>query len=291
MADPRNKVLFPSGFQELFSAWKENPYAVICAGGTDFIRNQNRHVPVFPKRVISLDKMEELHKINRSERYLEIGAMAKLNQIIQMGKIVPEALTRCLECIAGPQLRNLATIGGNICTSTRRNDASAPLIALDSHFELRTAQSTRWISASQFSSLPGPPALAPHELLTRIRVPLEPWTFTWYQKFRGGSGSESGGSVLFIIRNQKNILTNIRVVYSGKIILRDKNSETMLAGKLLPLGRRETKAFVDSWKTYLSVFEGNEDSVFPAGNGSSSPELMKNQLLNFIESTLTRISD
>ncbi|MDR0496984.1 MAG: FAD binding domain-containing protein [Treponema sp.] len=291
MADSRSTVLFPIGFQELFSAWKDHPDTIICAGGTELIRNQGRRVPIFPERIISLDKIEELYKISRTERFLEIGAMVKLNQILYLGKIVPEALTQTIECIAGPQLRNLATIGGNLCTPTRRHDCSAPLIALDSQFELRTAQSTRWISASQFSSLPGPPAIASHEILTRIRVPLEPWTFTWYRKFRCAGSNEPGGGVLFIIRNQKNILTSIRVVYSGKIILRDKNSETMLAGKHLPLDRRDTKVFVDYWKNYLSVFEGIEDSVFPTGNKSSTPELMKTQLLNFIESTLMRISD
>ena len=291
MAAHNSRVYYPAGFQELFSTWNSLKEAEICAGGTWKMRSQGSRTPILPENIISLDKIAELAKISRTERYLEIGAMARLSQIINLGKIVPDALTRSLENIASPQIRSIATIGGNICTSTRKNDASAPLIALDSHFELRTAQSTRWISASQFSSLPGPPALAPHELLTRIRVPLDPWTFTRYRKFRSGGSAESGGGVLFIIRNQKDILTSIRVVYSGKIILRDKNSETMLAGKHLPLGRRETKAFVDSWKAYLSMYDGNEASVFPEEAGNSSPELMKNQLLNFIEATLMRLSE
>ena len=288
---PLSQVFYPSSFQELFSAWGRFPDAVLYAGGTEYVRNQSRRIPILPQNIISLHKLEELCKISRTERYIEIGAMARLSQIIQHGKVVPEALTKCLECIAGPQLRNLATIGGNICNSSRRLDGAAPLIALDAQYELRTAQSTRWVSASRFSSLPGPPALASQEILTRIRIPLEPWNFTCYRKFYTVGSNEPGAGILFIMRNQKNILTNIRVVYSGKAILREKTSETMLAGKRLPLDRKDAAAFVDSWRTYLSVLEGAESYIFLGYNGSLHPELAKIQILNFVETTITRISE
>ena len=291
MSSNKGQIFFPSGFQELFSVWKNSPKAALCAGGVELAKNQGRRILRFPLDLISLDRMEELYRISRTERYLEIGAMVKLNQLIHLGRIVPEALRHCLQCIGGPQLRNLATIGGNICNPARRLDASVPLIALDAQFELRSLQSTRWISASQFLSLPGPPALAQQELLSRIRIPLDPWNFTWYNKFRNSGCIEPGGGILFIIRNQKNILSNIRVVYSGKTILREKNSETMLVGKRLPLDIKETRTFIDNWKSYLSVFEGNEDSIFLDGDGIANPELQKSQILNFIKTTLMRISD
>ena len=286
-----SQVYFPSGFQELFSTWNRLNDAVLCAGGNEQIRYQGRRIPVLPKNIISLDRLTELCKISRTERYLEIGAMVKLNQIVHLGKIVPEALIRCLECIAGPALRNMATIGGNICNPSRRLDCSGPMIALDAQYELRTVQSTRWISASRFSSLPGPPVLGKQELLTRVRVPLEPWTFTRYHKFKTHGGNKPGGGILFILRNQKRTLTDIRVVYSGQIILREKNSETMLAGKHLPLDRKYASAFVDSWRNYLSILSGIENSIFPEEAGNFEPELVKTQILNFIETTIMRISE
>ena len=286
-----NNLFFPSTFQEFFSTWSQYNNAVLYAGGSQIIRKQGKRFPTLPDNIISLEKMHELQKINRSERHLEIGAMVKLNQIINLGKIVPEALNLCLQNIAGPQLRSLATIGGNLCNQHRRLDACIPMIALDAQYELRTALTTRWISASRFSSLPGPPILAPQEILTRIRVPLDPWDFIWYRKLSIPGSSEPGGGILFIMRNQKNILTDIRVVYSGKAVLREKNCETMLAGKHLPLGYKETKAFIDGWKTYLSVIEGIESSIFPGNAEQISSELIKTQILGFIETTIMRISD
>ncbi|MDR1802264.1 MAG: FAD binding domain-containing protein [Treponema sp.] len=291
MADSTNQVFTPGSFQELFSTWNRFDKASLFAGGVEIIREQGKIVPVFPGDVISLHKMEELGKIRRTERYLEIGAMVKLSQIANLGKIVPEALRDCISHIADPQLRNLATIGGNICNPSRRLDASAPMIILDAQYELRTAQSARWISASRFSSLPGPPVLAPQEILTRVRVPLEPWTYTWYRKFNTSDSNRPGGLIILIMRIQKNVLSNIRVIYSDRIILRDKNSETMLAGKHLPLERKDTKVFVDRWKTYMSAFQGIENSVFSGTGVNFNPELIKTQILNFIESTLMYISD
>jgi CO/xanthine dehydrogenase FAD-binding subunit len=295
MADSLCQVFSPGSFQELFSVWNRLNDAELYAGGVEISRrriyNKGKRMPLFPRNIIYLGNMEELHKIRRSERYLEIGAMVKLNQIIHLGKIVPDALNHCIKYTAGPQLRNIATIGGNLCNPTRRLDCSAAMIALDAQYELRTAQSSRWIAAARFSSLPGPPVLAAQELLTRIRVPLEPWTFTWYRKLNTLGSNEPGGVILLIIRIQKNILTDIRVIYSGQIILRDKNSETMLTGKDLPLEMKETRAFVERWKTYLTAFGGIEKSVFPGEGVHFNPDLVKAQILNFIESTLMDISD
>ncbi|MDR2101558.1 MAG: FAD binding domain-containing protein [Treponema sp.] len=276
---PLNQVFSPGNFQELFSAWSRFPGAVPFAGGTDLIRRQGKRVLTLPRNILSLDKLEELHRITRTERYLEIGAAVKISEIIYLGKIVPEILTRCLEGIAGPQLRNLATIGGNICCAARRFDASAPMMALDAHYELRSASSSRWISASRFASLPGPLAVNPQELLTRIRVPLEQWDYSLYKKFSGtDENGETGGLVVFIIRIQKNILTDLRIVYAGDRVLRDKNTETLLIGKQLPLDRKDAMNFTDHWRTYLSALDAPED-------------LIRAKLLNFIESGIMGLQD
>ena len=290
MADPFNQTFFPASFQELFGIWNRFPDAKIFAGGIEHLRNQNGRVPVLPEHIISLQRLEEMGRISRTEKYLEIGAMVKLNQILQLGRIVPEVLIKCLESIAGPQVRNMASIGGNLCNFSRKLDCSAPMIALDAQYELRTAKSSRWISASRFSSLPGPPELARNEILARIRIPLNPWTFTRYFKFRNTGNNEPGGNILFIMQNQKNILTHIRVVYCGQMVLRERNSEIMLEGKHLPLDRKNIAAFIDKWKTYLSVFEGNENSIFAGTDENSYPELEKAQILNFIENTLMSVS-
>jgi CO/xanthine dehydrogenase FAD-binding subunit len=164
------------------------------------------------------------------------------------------------------------------------------MTALDAHYELRTAQTTRWILASRFASLPGPPALAPQELLTRIRVPLEQWNYSLYRKFNPKGANESGSVIVFILRNQKNLLTDLRVVYSGNILLQDRNSESLLIGKRLPLGRKEAQAFIENWKRYLQAMESTAESA-AGGLSMRQIALLKVQIINFIESAVMEIAD
>jgi CO/xanthine dehydrogenase FAD-binding subunit len=280
MAAPHNQVFFPATLPELFTAWGRFPDAVPFAGGTGLIKEQeSRYLLTLPSNILALDRLDELHRITRTERYLEIGAMVKLNEIIHLGKIVPRCFTQALRGIAGPEVRNLATIGGNLCHAARRLDAAAPLIALDARYELRTALASRWISASRFSSLPGPLVMNPQELLTRIRIPLEPWNYAKYQKFRDDGGENgSRGSMVFIARLEKDILTDLRVVFAGESVLRDKNSEAVLSGKRLPLDRRDLNHFIELWRTCLSAVE--------------TPDLMtRGKMLNFIESCGMELTD
>jgi CO/xanthine dehydrogenase FAD-binding subunit len=279
MAGVHNQVFFPGSLAELFAAWSRFPDAVPFAGGTELIRHQSDRIMTLPANIISLDKLEELRRITRTERYIEIGAMVPLNGIINLGKIIPPALTKSLMDIASPQVRNLATLGGNICNPLRREDAAAPMIALDARYELRTAAAARWISAARFSFIPGPPALNPQELLTRVRIPLEQWNYTRYKKFKDRSyDDESEGSVVFIARIQKNLLSDIRVVFAGETVLRDKNSEAFLTGKQLPLGRKEAAHFIELWETYLSAM-------------ASPGEMMRAKILNFIELGILGLAD
>jgi CO/xanthine dehydrogenase FAD-binding subunit len=276
MAGQHNQVFFPGSLGELFSAWTRFPGAVPFAGGTEIIRNQGSSSLSFPETILALSEIEELARMSRTERYLEIGAMVKLRDIIRLGKIVPEALTRALEGIAGPQLRGLATIGGNICSPGRRPDCTAPLIALDAVYELRGAQSSRWISAARFSASGGP---APgQELLTRIRIPLDHWDFCDYRKFGDRDSGGGGGVLIFIMKNRKNILSDARAVFAGDCILRNQESEASLAGKQLPLSYREAQDFSARWRETLS--------------GADKPcPLFRQEILNYIESLIYNLAD
>ncbi|MDR2718983.1 MAG: FAD binding domain-containing protein [Treponema sp.] len=276
MADQLNLVFFPSSYSELFSAWSRYPIAVPYAGGTALIREQGRPILELPSIILSLEKLEEMSRISRSERYLEIGAMAKLSQIIDLGKIVPAALRHCLENIAGPQLRNMATIGGSLCFRGGRLDSAAALTALDAQCELRGAQSSRWISASRFFAEPGLSALKPQELLTRIRIPLDSWDYSAYKKFTGQAGRSK--VVIFLAKTQKNVLSDIRIVYKTGTLWRNKDSESILAGKQLPLNHRIAADFIKNWETFASGLH-NVD------------ELSRKELINFIEININNLSD
>ncbi|MDR0760291.1 MAG: FAD binding domain-containing protein [Treponema sp.] len=280
MDGAHNQVFLPSNIQELFTTWNRFPTAVPVAGGASFARRQDsRCTLTLPADILSLDGLNELQRITRTERYIEMGAMVRLNDIINLGKIIPPVFTQALKRIAGPELRNLATIGGNICHPVLRLNATAPLVALDARYELRTSLTARWISAARFSSFSGPLAFNPQELLTRIRIPLEQWNYSLFKRFADTyPESETGGALVFIARIQKNILTDLRVVFAGETVIRDKNSEAVLSGKHLPLDRRDISHFIELWRAFLS--------------GIDTPSLMvKARMLNFVEDAVMELAD
>lgn len=275
--DVHSEVFFPASFNELFSAWNSFPDAVLYAGGTDLTGRQGKNYIELPPVIISLDKFDDLRRITRTEKYLEIGAMVKLNRLIQLGKTVPEILCRCLEEIAGVQLRNIATIGGNICCSNRFLDTAAPLTALDAQFELRCAASSRWVSASRFYDPEGGTALGKGELLTRIRLPLEQWDYSVYKKFPS-SDIYNSEVMVFLAKIRKNILNDIRIVFKSRNILRNKKSEGSISGKNMPLSRKITGDFVHNWKEFLSEADGIS-------------EFTKNEIISFVELNIFNLSE
>jgi CO/xanthine dehydrogenase FAD-binding subunit len=281
METPNNHIFFPSSFNELFGVWDNFPEAVLFAGGTNLTGRQGKNIINLPKATICLDKLEELHNITRTEQYLEIGSMVKLNRLARLGKIVPEILCTCLENIAGVQLRNIATVGGNICSVSNLFDLSAPFTALDAQYELRSAANTRLVLASRFHSTPSAQSadsgLKKHELLTRIRLPLHQWDYSIYKKFRR-ENIYNNEVLVFLAKAQKNILSDIRVVYKANTILRNKNSEDLLNGKSLPINRKTAWDFIENWKEFLV-------------NRSDVNEFSKNALIYNIEENVIILSE
>ncbi|MDR0452647.1 MAG: FAD binding domain-containing protein [Treponema sp.] len=301
MAEARNdtetakQLFYPAALQELFAVWERSPGASLSAGATSLsFRRAGGYKISLPEQIISLGGLDELQRFSRTERYLEIGATVRLDEIVSMGKMVPDVFTRALSAAGNPQMRNLATIGGHICYPFKQLDAVAPLIALDARYELRTASSSRWIPAFRFSSAPGLPSISPGELLTRIRIPLDIWNYSAYKKFTDPyTGDTAVGSMVVIARCQKNILTDIRIVYAGLAALRDRNSESVLTGKQLPLTERDLAYFMGLWADYLSAAgpalprEGDPAS----GTAGGLNALMRAEMLNFIESCLRDLAE
>jgi len=277
MDAPLSQFFFPASFHELFSAWSRFPAAVLYAGGTDLNWRQGKNILKLPAVILSLDKLQELHRITRTEHYLEIGSMVKLNKLIRLGKIVPDVLRTCLENIGGVQLRNIATIGGNICCASRLLDASVPLTALDAQYEFRNSHSSRWLSASRFHSKEEHAVMENQELLTRIRLPLHHWDYSVYKKFFPEDFINSE-ALVFLANAQKSVLSDIRVVYKAYSIIRNKNGEDILNGNLLPISKRAADDFIENWAEFLH--ERRDVSEFT-----------KNALLSGIEENVYNLTE
>jgi len=207
------ELLFPKDLTEavsLAASYKED--AKLCAGGTDLIPNM-KHELHEPKVVIHLARVRNLGGITESADGVSIGAMTTLSEVAShpvMLKYCPSLASAAVH-VAGPQLRNMGTIGGNICLDTRclfynqtyfwreaigfclkkcgdtchvtqtgkrcvaaaSNDTATALLCLDAVVEIAGPQGTREMSLDSFYVANGEKntVLQPDEILTRVMIP------------------------------------------------------------------------------------------------------------------------
>jgi CO/xanthine dehydrogenase FAD-binding subunit len=242
---PHNQVFRPYNFSELFSFWNRFPDSVLFAGGTDLLREQTKRLFTFPKTFISLDKVEELKKISRTERYLEIGAAICLSDILRLGKVVPEGMVAIINSIGNLRLRNLASIGGTILSTHRYSDLHAILIAQDATYELKSASNARWISASKFVTSGTELLQEEQALISRIRIPISSWSYVFHKKIGLLNRDDpDGGTFLLLCNTEKKLIMDLRMIFVGSKIIRFKDLETNLIGQTVPIGEKNMESLL-----------------------------------------------
>jgi CO/xanthine dehydrogenase FAD-binding subunit len=148
--------------------------STLLAGGTDLVIKM--HKDRAPKgAIIDLSKVEELKEISIKGNEIKIGAMSIYSKILDSEILRKSApiLCQAAETVGSPQIRNKATIGGNICNASPAADMIPPLVCLNARLELQSMDSdnvisTRRISIEDFITGVNKTALATNEMLTNI---------------------------------------------------------------------------------------------------------------------------
>ncbi len=158
--------------------------AVPFAGGTDLMvkrKNWAGTLPEFDAPVIMIGGLGELKNITSKNGFLRIGAAATLADIAA-NESVPEILRLAVKQMASPGIRNMGTIGGNICNASPAGDTLPPLYALDASVKLKSAGGSREATVAKFITGPGCTGLKEGELLTEISMPLTRFSNVYYRK-------------------------------------------------------------------------------------------------------------
>jgi len=145
----------------------------LLAGGTDLVlalKQKN----MAPSRVISLGKVRELDYLRCESSQVRIGALTTIstlaeNEIIQNTCPI---LSEAAGLIGSWQVRNVATVGGNLCTASPAADSAAVLLALDARVVIADAGGESEIPLSSFFTGPGETVLKPDQLLKEIIIPI-----------------------------------------------------------------------------------------------------------------------
>jgi carbon-monoxide dehydrogenase medium subunit len=158
--------------QALTSAGGE---AIPIAGGTDLLLDlqQGRHAPVHT--LVDLTTVPELSQLEERNGQLFIGAAVSLNRIARHPLLArhAQALAEACDLVGGPQVRNVATLGGNVAHALPAADGTIALLALDAEAEIADLSGQRRVPLSDLFLGPGKSSLKHgEELLVGFYVPL-----------------------------------------------------------------------------------------------------------------------
>jgi xanthine dehydrogenase molybdopterin binding subunit/xanthine dehydrogenase small subunit len=165
-----DRFLRPTSLAALFAALSENTEAILVAGATEIGVDVTKKFKAFPF-LVSTDGVPELTRITRNESAWRIGASATLTAVEDL--VAPEypSLEKMLKVFAARQIRNRATLGGNLATASPIGDTPPVLLALDAQLVLATARGERTVELCDFFTAYRKTLLAPGEIIREVLVP------------------------------------------------------------------------------------------------------------------------
>jgi len=167
------KFLRPTSLAQLLELRRQYPHGRLIAGATELgleITKKFKRLPI----LISVEGVEELREITCTDSHWRIGAAATLTQIEEILAAEYPPLGDMLRVFGSRQIRNRATMGGNIVTASPIGDSAPVLLALDASVVLAGANGERTLPIDQFFIAYRQTALQPGEVLKTILIPRGP---------------------------------------------------------------------------------------------------------------------
>lgn len=161
--------------REAMALLTENPGLIIIAGGTDVLVKL-RNGKMAGAELLSIRRIKALEGITgQGDGILVIGPLTTFAQLAgneMINERVP-VLAEAALSMGGPQIRNVATIGGNICNGATSADSASTLMALNARLKLQSVGGERVVPIREFYLGPGTVDLKPGEILTGILIARE----------------------------------------------------------------------------------------------------------------------
>lgn len=237
-------VYTPRSIGEFSTIISRHPQAILWAGGTHLMASPDYYPSEARDGIIDLAFMDELKRITRNDRYVEIGAMVTARQLLSAGRLLlPPILQQTLRSMGTQIVRRQVTVGGSLCISDARLSLSTTLAILSASAEVKRYDqgkvTTVWIPVAKLYDKEGKLNLGSKSaLLTRIRIGLEFGDFQRFVVFGDPiRKSDECGIVALHAKREQNGLSKVQfcVTFPRKAFHISKDLESKLSGSALPI--------------------------------------------------------
>jgi carbon-monoxide dehydrogenase medium subunit len=226
----------PESLVEAFQLKNSIPDSLYISGGTDLmVRIKKKELS--PSALVSLRSIPELLGIENG-KILRIGAMVTISDLTNNALLYEKypVLVQAAKKLGSVQIRNVATIGGNLSNGSPAADMAPPLLVLEAKARLQNGQKSRDLPVEKFFLGPGETALSPEEILTGIHLENpEPNTKTIFLKKGRTRMDLAVASVAVLIKTEGKMCLKARIA-AGSVAptpIRLLEVEALLEGSTL----------------------------------------------------------
>jgi len=163
----------PTSVEQLSSLLAAHPTARLVCGGTDLSLEVTKKFQQLPL-LISTEGVPSLRAMTKTDAGLVLGATATLSDVEAFTREHCPPLHRMLRYFASRQIKNRATLGGNLCNASPIGDTPPVLLALDATVTLRSTRGVRTVALREFYLSYRKTALQPGEFLESVFIPSLP---------------------------------------------------------------------------------------------------------------------
>ncbi|MDR0584441.1 MAG: xanthine dehydrogenase FAD-binding subunit XdhB [Treponema sp.] len=219
---------------------REHPGARIIAGGSDVLIGI-REGKLAGCTLVSIQKIDALRGVGIDNNgTIRIGALTSFSHVSAdpvIRRHIP-VLAEAVDTVGGPQLRNIGTIGGNVCNGVTSADSASTLTAWEAVMEYLGPNGTRLVPIKEHYAGAGKTALAHDEILTAVLIPKESYencfgNYIKYAMRKALDIATLGCSANVRLSKDKKMIERMRIAYgvAGPVPLRALSAEQAAAGK------------------------------------------------------------
>jgi len=214
--------------------------AKVIGGGTDLIIQMKQKL-IHPGLIINLLEIPELKGIEKNGDGLRVGSMVK-HSTLESSALLCEGwkiLAAASHQVGSPQIRNLGTLGGNLCNASPSADTAPPLLVLEAKANIVSPRGERVLPLESFFVGPGITVLEKDEILKEVIIPAMPQNSTSAYLKLGRRKSLDlalvSTAVILTLNPQTGICERARVALGSvsPTPMRAKNTEKFLMGRIL----------------------------------------------------------